>query len=58
MQTYANSTISTTATWLFGIVGQPIAYSMWVLCIFGIDPFDILINHGFVYFNLLTLYDF
>jgi hypothetical protein len=31
---------------------------MWVLGGLGIDPIDILINHGFVYLYLGGLYDF
>lgn len=39
-------------------IGKPLAYWSWAVCILGIDPFDILINHSFLYLHLATMYDF
>lgn len=40
------------------MIAKPAAISMWVLCGLGIDPFDLLINYGFVYLYLVNLYDY
>lgn len=37
---------------------KPVAYTSFVLCVIGIDPYDILINFAFYYLYMATLYDY
>lgn len=37
---------------------RPVAYTTLILCVIGIDPYDILINSVFYYLYLATLYDY
>lgn len=43
--------------WL-GYIYKPLAYIVWTLSIVGADPYDILINHTFIFLYLASLHQF